>query len=664
MRARLAAIWVIAAVVLAMMPACRRNDRLQAEPRYASVRNALSALGLVQSGPILRGTLREAQDNRVRLAIGSECTTVIAFGGDDIGDLDISLHDADDQVVAKDTTSDPQATLRVCAVAPGNYTLVIRAAHGSGDYLASLWTGKGGSGAGPHAPGESEGTCDSPTPLSPGTLVSSTSRGNSNETSSCGVTDGKEIVYQFSLSERKRVTVELESQFESVLSIRRDDCDSQREVACREATGRDLAKKVRFDSVLETGIYYVVVDGSESDAGSFRLSLETTKAPELAVVCRDAPALGSHHTIENWQSRVDLARGTCGASNGPEATYRLDVAQRTRVRIKHHYEAGGATIHLRKNCVDPQSEVGCSDNGTRENEASYVGMLGPGRYIVFADTAQGEIVPTSEVSYESQPEAGRGTPEDTCSGALPLNVGETIADTFDAVADVAMRCVPTATPDVFYRLSVPSRMHVVIRAVRSEAPHILGLYKSCGTQPGLLECGGVIDAVVPAGTYFVGIHGATPTSFGEIAVQTQLEDVTARENACKAASSMRVGQTVKGNTKGATPIFGTRCFGGTSPDRVHRLTLDKASSVEFILRTTGFRGLVSIRQSCLDSGDLNGEIGCNVERGSGSGELHHRMNLAAGSYFVVVSGAQSGGEGAYTLQTIVSTATTAIEPTD
>ncbi len=653
-RPRLALVLVASA---ALGVACRSDERGTVQPRFASVQTALTALGMSQSGPLLHGTLHEGEDARVRLAVRAECATFVAIGSASIGDIDVSLRDEGDHVLAKDTSTDSQAVVRLCAAAPGNYTMVVHAARGEGEFLASMWTGRGDATSALAGNGGESGTCDTPTPLSPGTYVSSTSRGLSAEEGSCGTTDGKELVYQFTLNERRRVTLDIESQFDSVVYLRRDDCtDTAREVTCREAQGREQSKKTRIDTVLEAGVYYAIVDGSET--GSFRLSLDTGKAPDLNALCRDAPALTSHATVNNWSTRVDLARATCGQSTGPEAPFRLDLPEATRVRIRHHYDGGSPVVHVRKTCSEVSSEVGCSDSSLHDNEAAYTGLLQAGHYVVYADTNAGDALGASEITYESQPANGRGTPEDTCAGALPLPMGEVTADTFDAQADVTNRCVPTATPDVFYRLAVPTRAHLTIHPVRSEAQHVVALYKSCGATPQLVTCGVAIDDVVPAGTYFVGVHGADPGSFGEVTLQTAMEDVTAREHACKAAPLLRMGETVRGNTKTASALFSTRCFGGVSPDRAYRFTLGKTTNVEAVVQATGFRGLVSIRATCLDS-TMNapaagvGELNCGTDRGSGDARVS--MQLPPGSYFVVVSGAQLGQEGAYSLKLQQST---------
>jgi len=275
-------------------------------------------------------------------------------------------------------------------------------------------------------------------------------------------------------------------------------------------------------------------------------------------------------------------------------------------------------------------------------------LLQPGKYIVFADSAGSDAVGASTLTYESQPASGRGTPEDTCAGALPLSPGETIADTFDAMANVTNRCVPTAAPDVFYRFSLTTRSHATIQTMRSEAPHQLALYKSCGASPHVLECGAAIDATLAPGTYYLGVHGADPASFGEVTLQTTFEDVTAREAACKVAPAIRVGETVRGNTKAGAPLFATRCFGGTSPDRVHKLTLAKPTSVGITVDGTGFRGLVSVRSSCVESRGV-GEINCAQAR-SGRTSAKVVVALPAGTSYIVVSGAQTGQEGPYTLR--------------
>ena len=98
------------------------------EPRFVAVHNAFAAMGLAQVGPIREGSLAEGQEARVALDLPAGCTTVVAFGGQGVRDVNAALMDGRGQVVAHDTTSEPQAVLRVCVEGADAYVLVVKAA--------------------------------------------------------------------------------------------------------------------------------------------------------------------------------------------------------------------------------------------------------------------------------------------------------------------------------------------------------------------------------------------------------------------------------------------------------------------------------------------------------------------------------------------------------
>ena len=75
--------------------------------------------------PILANVLIEAADGVVSLLAT---------------DLDVALLDAEDKPVARDTTKEPQATVRACPEAAGRYTLVVKMAAGAGDFVAATWS--------------------------------------------------------------------------------------------------------------------------------------------------------------------------------------------------------------------------------------------------------------------------------------------------------------------------------------------------------------------------------------------------------------------------------------------------------------------------------------------------------------------------------------------
>ncbi|HEX3342985.1 MAG TPA: hypothetical protein VHS09_00380, partial [Polyangiaceae bacterium] len=143
-RPRVAACLGLSLVACAACAACvaTRGGRTGAlEPRFVAVHNAFAAIGLAQVGPIHEGSLAEGQEARVPVDLAAGCTTVVAFGGDGLRNVDATLTDPKGQVVAHDTTSEPQAVLRACVESADAYVLTVKAAAGGGPWVVATWAG-------------------------------------------------------------------------------------------------------------------------------------------------------------------------------------------------------------------------------------------------------------------------------------------------------------------------------------------------------------------------------------------------------------------------------------------------------------------------------------------------------------------------------------------
>src|SRR5690606_1359646 len=132
---------------------------------------------------------------------------------------------------------------------------------GAGDFVAATWTG----GADPSrpvlppgAPELAAGTCEAPLVLAAGLTLGSTRRGESELTASCASSDARELVYRLELPRRQRVVVTVESEFDSVLYLRKDDCeDDDAEIACNDDASqgpkRARSQTSQIDEVLDAG---------------------------------------------------------------------------------------------------------------------------------------------------------------------------------------------------------------------------------------------------------------------------------------------------------------------------------------------------------------------------------------------------------------------------
>ncbi|HSO39525.1 MAG TPA: hypothetical protein VLT33_43665 [Labilithrix sp.] len=664
------------AVLAALGPvavACGASRTGELEPRYVAVHNTLAAMGLAQVGPIQQGSLAEGRETRMRVDLLAQCTTIVAIGGPGVRDLEVSLLDPDDKPVAHDTTKEPQATLRTCPASAGHYTLVVKMAAGAGDFVAASWAGGGLVPAGTAAAasaavaGSGAGTCESPLLLAPGLTVGNTRRGEAENAGGCASSDSKELVYKLEVTRRQRVSIEVDPQFDSVLYVRKDECgETDSEIACNDDATAGAGKRgassrgSRIDEVLEPGTYFVFVDGYGAETGPFKMDVQIADVPTLADACRQIRPLGSAKISATLTGSFDHAHASCGAdAKGPDALHRFDLNARSRVRITEHSADFTPAVHLRKQCADEHSEVACADSGIKADEATWAGVLDPGSYVLFADSADKDARGRYTLETELGPEAGTGVRGDACGDALTLGLSERAVegDTFAARDDLGGKCGGQGAPDVVYRFDLPRRSRVTARFAEQESAHTFVMMKSCTDRASEIACGPIVDEVLAPGVYYLAVDGAAADALGRYTFAFLARDVSAQEGACRAPPTLVDGQTVSGTTVNAGDKFTTSCAGRedqqASADRLYKLTLGARAKVKLVLTTPTWDGVLAIRKSCLDPPRSTlartNEAACNNDF-QDTRHAKIEATLEAGTYFVVVDGHLARNEGAYTLE--------------
>jgi hypothetical protein len=652
---------------LLLLVACastRSQGGAALEPRFVAVHNALSAMGLAQTGPIHEGTLAVGREARVPLDLPAGCTTIVAVGGDGVRDLDVTLLGPQGAPAAHDTTSEPQAVLRTCIDAPDAYVLVVKAAAGSGAWVAATW--QGGVGASEQGsasmarPGpDPAGTCEAPIPLAEGVVTGTTARGDSVHAGSCAKNSARELVYELDLPRRQRVTIDVEAHFDSVLYVRKDDCaDEKAEVACNDDPPEGGRNQSRIEKVLEPGKYFVFVDGYSQEGGSFKMTVSASDVLALAEACRRAPSLspGTPGT-GTTDGHADDAEATCGSgAEGADAAWRFHLPSRSRVRVVEHSDDMAPVVHLRRACTDAQSELACGEPIGSAGDAAVSGVFDGGDYTVFADARESDAVGTYALQLEVAPPDGAGASGEGCGDAIPLASGSaqtTAGDTFAARDDVSGSCGGAGAADVLYRVDVARRSRFVASLQGEEAPHVLVMWRRCGDRGSEVACGRGIDEVVSPGTYFVAVDGVSPEALGRFTLGWTLQDLSAQAGACGAAQALVERRPVTGTTAGAGDKFSTSCAGGdtnaTGPDRIFRFALPARATVRISLAEKGFDGALALRKACADGvgGADVSELAC--EAASETRRATIERTLEAGSYWVVVDGQSPADQGPFTL---------------
>jgi hypothetical protein len=674
-----------AAIFAAPVAACLVNGAShgEVESRYATVHNALSALGLSEVGPLHDARIADGQEAHIELDLLGGCTTIVAIGGVTLADLDASLVDSAGSRIARGAMHTPEATIRACVETAGHYTLNVKAAHGQGSLLVSTWSGgapaePGGPGARGSEGGLARGTCDSPIPLSAGDYGGSTVHAEShNDPKAAGnpanSLTAPELVYRLELTARQRVTVSVETTnrsgaseeknpYDSILYMRKGDCGSvEAEVlynddASPPGGGPHDNKHSRIEGVLDPATYYVFVDGYQGKSGSFTMHVDVADVPSLAELCSQAALLTPGTPIDGTtEGTFDQADAKCGdGAHGPDAVYTLAVEHRSRVRVVEHSDDFKPVVHLRSQCDDPDSKRGCAAGD--DDEAAFVGILDPGAYAVFADSVQPDATGKYTLTAEVAPELGAGVTGERCADAIPLVKSEPSfkGDTFNARDDLAGSCGGTGAPDVVYRLDVSVRTRLSAHVTHEQGSHVLVLLKGCTGPRVELGCGKSIDSVLPPGSYFLAVDGDSPEGFGTFEVEWSAKDTLAQDAACRTPALLREGDTVTGNTAagGATDKFTPSCAGtdanGGAADLVYKIVVPTRRRVHLLMRPTGWSGVLSVRRTCIEGATPGaGEVECHVED---SADVSFDAVLDPGTYFVVVDGKDSSSVGTFTLE--------------
>jgi hypothetical protein len=632
---------------------------------------------MAEVGALHEARLGEGQEGSIQLDLASGCTTVVAVGSASIVDLDAALTDAAGTRLARGTGHTSEATIRSCHDAAGTFTLKLKAVHGAGSVLVSTWSGAApvdpSAASRGHEGSSTFGTCEAPIPLSAGEFSGTTVHAEHlNESKGCGSNaQGAELVYRLDLTSRQKVLMGVEtSGFDAVTYVRKGDCgDQDAEVACNDdapAPGRtdNDTKFSRIEQVFDPGVYFLFVDGININArGSFKLTVEMSDVPPLSELCGNAPPLADGVPVSgSTDGAVDNVGSTCGdGAHGPDSVFRLALARRSRVRAVMHSDDYAPVVHVRSRCEDEQSSVGCADQGGADHEATFLGLLDPGSYAVFADSSQREANGKFTLTAETAPEGGSGVVGERCGDAIQLVKGEATreGDTFAAKDDVASQCGGAGAPDQVYRLDVPARAHFTAHITREEGTHVLSLLRGCTGPHVEIECGKTIDRLLPPGTYFLAVDGDSPTSFGRYTLEWFTHDTRAQEAACRAPPRLREGEPVTGSTLGAVDKFSPTCAASDSsasgaPDVVYQLVLTARRRVHIRLRTAGWAGVLVVRRSCAD-GDAGAtagnEVACQTED---SNDAEFEGVLAPGTYFAVVDGREPSSAGSFTLDYTVT----------
>lgn len=641
---------------------------VQMDARFVAVHHAMTAMGLVQSGQISQGSLPEGAEATLRVAFRpGNCHTIVALGTDGVSDLDVIVRDAGGREVVRDQSQDAQAAVQFCPPAPGDYEVVIRMARGNGGWVATAWSGgpprgddlmsgRYGSQLAVRPPRGGPGSCEEAFPLTAGQPVrGDTTTGDAVMTGSC-IQEGTapEHVYAFTLDTRSMVEVVLNSSYDGALYLLGSCGDLSSEIVCNDDA--PTTSRSEITATLEPGLYYLVVDGYAGAGGEYEVAMTSRPVQSVAEVCAAAtPLVPGQLVTATTRGQPDYFQATCaGQARSGDRVYTLDVAQRSRLRLRMESTYDGA-IYMRRDCVDAASQIACNDDWRDTRHSLVTATVDPGRYYVFADGYGHGNHGDYSLIADLAPEGGGGGPGDTCASPSNFVPGADLrVDTFDAADDLGGSCGGQGAPDRVYRLDLQSRTRLRASLVDQDFPLVVYLQSACGGTE--LFCAGLssgqsVDHTLAPGTYYLVIDGQAPDAFGSAQLSVQLDDLGALEALCRQAPQIRPGRQITGNTTGSSDRFQATCAGGArSPDLVYRLVLRRTQRVRISSEQSDFDGAIYMRSDCLDG---NTEVACNDDAGDNRHSLIE-VTLQAGTYFVFVDGYASGNQGRFTLDVDLS----------
>jgi hypothetical protein len=504
------------------------------------------------------------------------------------------------------------------------------------------------------------GSCEEPIALEVGATVQGSTRSAAHVFAGSCVRSGQapEQVYRFDITEPVQFEATINSDYDGALYLLTACGDLRSELACND-DAPDTSRS-HIEAMLDAGTYYLVVDGFSNGAGNFDLQTSTTQLAQLYAMCDEAPALQSGVPVTgSTVGQPDRFQARCaGGARSPDRLYSLDVATRSRVRLRMQTGTHDGALYIRESCFDQGSEIGCNDDHRDTRHSMLVTTLDPGRYYVYADGYGSGSAGEYTLLADLVPLDGQApTTGDTCASPGTITGTQELAvDTFPATDDYAGSCGGRGAPEVVYRIDVAERRRLRARLSDSEFPAALYLRRQCDQQTGEIACAVLdspqdeLNAAIQPGTYYLVVDGGNASAFGSARLDIELEDTRALEQACRSAPRLRPGRTVRGDTSSGSDRFQASCAGGArSNDTIYRLVLTRRSRVT-LRSTQQYDGALYIRTDCLDGAT---EVACNDDQGDNRHSLIE-TTLDAGTYYVFVDGFSGNSQGSFELEVEVN----------
>jgi hypothetical protein len=331
-----------------------------------------------------------------------------------------------------------------------------------------------------------------------------------------------ELVYRFDLEEPRDVrlrAIAVDEYGEPVLSLHDAECgDAAGELTCRVGSGNQL-----FARALPAGSYRVAVSGTGPAEIELVLDVSEASAQPAGEGCAEPAELSAGATeYAALSERIDAVQSGC-LVGAPDQTYALELEERSDVLLvaSGSPDATGAVLLAEAQCEE-NDVLACSSSAASSTLRTVAHGVGPGSLRAVVETALGTPV---SLTVFTRPAGNsvfvhRG---DVCEDAvaIPPEGGRFEGTTANAYADYDTSCDfggqdAGGAPDQLLRLVLPERRRMVFDMQMSTYDTLLVVRDaaSCpgrevaGTcSPGYVTGRSFLDAVLPAGSYWVQIDG-------------------------------------------------------------------------------------------------------------------------------------------------------------
>lgn len=674
----LARVWCsersVAAITVALalaVGAC--SSAPSALSRVIASHNALRDSRGAILGPVVEGSLQEGAQQSISLALDTQCYAISAFGGDGARAIALSIADEAGAVVASARATEAPS-VRYCPRRAGSHSATVRMVRGSGTFALGSWAIDGraadrrSTSASP-----TNGTCRAPHRIALGATISDSTRGAPIlHASGClpmHANASPELVYEVEIAQPTVLHATVRASWPAVLSLRSQCDEPTSELAC--AAGDERSPELA--ALVGPGKYLLFVDGGDERDGDFTLDVRGV-APPVGALCASAPPLAPGVVVRSTTAgKLDRVHAACGRTcSAPDAAYRLEITERSRVRVSIANAQRFATISLFRGCEGrPTDSIDCHATDRVGGGAEVDAMLDPGEYTVVVDgldvTASGAFELRADVLRVS--DVHGTTSGDHCSNAVTLPANSSIdGDLFAAADDVTTPCgARSGAPDQVFRLDLPQRSLVGLSVEGSTSGATLLVADACDGRPAF-ACRSVsrdtvgVETVLPAGRHFVIVESSRVDTFSRYSLSADVRSPAVVDRLCANPPLLAHNTAVHGVAQPG----GLRTQCDEDPNdasAVYRLELDRRSTVTLSAtarrapRATERSISLSIRRDCADG---YSELDCGTGTPFGT-SLDARLDR--GTYWVTVSAIVGNGSLPFTLRAVVDPDETGLLPT-